>query len=314
MAKPPRRVKNVENFQEQYDPKIDVLMVLKTLRPHQWSKNVLLLLPAVMAHNVFQADVLRGCILSFIAFSLCASSVYLLNDMIDVERDRKHPEKKNRPFASGRVPMWFGYWGIPACLLVAVTIALNFLPMAFVACLVLYSALTLVYSLFLNREPIVDVLLLTSFYVIRLIAGGAAVGVKLSPWFLAFTFFFFLGLAFLKRYVELEKWSHEKAKNFSNRAGYVLADRWILQTTGVVSGFLSIVVFCLYLASPEVSRLYTHPTLLWGACPLMCYWVCHLWFRAQRGLVNTDPVVFALKDKYSLATAAALALTLYLAT
>jgi len=210
--------------------------------------------------------------------------------------------------------MWFGYWGIPICLLAATALSVNLLPMGFVACLGLYSALTLVYSLFLNKEPIVDVLLLTSFYVIRLIAGGAAVGVQLSPWFLAFTFFFFLGLAFLKRYVELEKWSHEKARRFSNRAGYVLADRWILQTTGVVSGFLSIVVFCVYLASPEVSRLYTHPTWLWGACPLMCYWVCHLWFRAQRGLVNTDPVEFALKDKFSLATAAALATVLWLSS
>lgn len=120
----------------------------------------------------------------------------------------------------------------------------------------------------------------------------------------------------MKRYVELEKWSQEKgtAKKFSNRAGYVLADRWILQTTGVVSGFLSIVVFCLYLNSPDLVRLYSHPTWLWAACPIMCYWVCHIWFRAQRGLVNTDPVVFALKDKFSLATAAALALVLWLSS
>lgn len=184
-----RKVENrAEDFQEHYDPRIDPIVVLKTLRPHQWSKNVLLLLPAVMAHNVFQRDVMQAALIAFVAFSLCASAVYLLNDIIDVERDRKHPEKRHRPFASGRVPMWFGYWGIPSCLLVAGVMSYTLLPLPFTALLVTYFASTLVYTLFLNREPIVDVLLLTSFYVIRLLSGGAAVGVKLSPWFLAFTF------------------------------------------------------------------------------------------------------------------------------
>ena len=205
-----------------------------------------------------------------------------------------------------------GYWGIGLCLAAALGLSFWYLPAAYTYLLVGYSALTLVYSLFLNKEPIVDVLLLTSFYVIRLVAGGAAVGVRLSPWFRAFSFFFFLGLAFLKRYVELEKWTHEK-KKINNRAGYVQGDRWILQVTGVTSGFLSILIFCLYLNSPDVIKLYRHPNYLWAVSPLLAYWVSHLWFRAQRGVVNTDPVVFALKDKYSLATAASLAVLLWIA-
>ncbi len=288
-----------------------LLPVLKSLRPHQWSKNALLFLPAIFAHTIWVGPTFRGCILSFFCFSLCASSVYLFNDLIDLDRDRKHPEKRHRPFASGSIPLWFGYSAIPLLCASAIGLSAAFLPKPFVIFLLAYSGLTLIYSLFLNREPIVDVLLLTSFYVIRLLAGGAAVNVKLSPWFLAFFFFFFLGLAFLKRYVELEKWSHQKGK-LANRAGYVLGDRWILQTTGVTSGFLSIVVFCLYLNSPDVIRLYSHPGWLWGICPLLAYWVCHIWFLAQRGIVNTDPVVFALRDKMSFATGASMALLLWL--
>lgn len=291
---------------------IELWLVAKMLRPHQWSKNALLLLPALLGHRIFEWSILRGCVVAFVTFSLCASSVYVFNDLVDLERDRRHPEKKHRPFASGKLPVWAGYWGIAICLTLALGLSLWYLPSVYTGMLVGYSLLTLVYSLFLNKEPIIDVLLLTSFYVIRLLAGGAAVGVRLSPWFMAFSFFFFLGLAFLKRYVELEKWSHER-KQMGNRAGYVLGDRWILQVTGVTSGFLSILIFCLYLNSPDVMKLYTHPNILWGVSPLLAYWVSHLWFRAQRGVVNTDPVVFALRDKYSLATAAALAGLLYVA-
>ncbi len=297
--------------QEAHDLAIAPGLALKTLRPHQWSKNVLLLLPALLGHQIFEMATMKVCLYAFFSFSFCASSVYLFNDLIDLERDRRHPEKKSRPFASGKVPVWFGYLAIPLCLALSFVLSLKFLPTNFTLFLLGYSFLTLIYSLFLNKEPIVDVLLLTSFYVIRLMAGGAAADVRLSPWFMAFSFFFFLGLAFSKRFVELERWSREKSK-LTNRAGYVLGDRWILQVMGVTSGFLSILIFCLYLNSPDVIKLYTHPNWLWGVSPLLTYWVSHLWFRAQRGLVNTDPVVFALRDRHSLATAAALAVLLWM--
>ena len=287
--------------------------VLRLLRAHQWTKNILLFLPAVLAHRIFDAEVFGQCVIAFVAFSLCASATYLFNDVIDVERDRNHPEKRLRPLASGKVSVRVAQALIPVLVISALLGAYYLLPLTFFFIVGAYCLSTLAYSLFLNTEPIIDVLLLTCFYVIRLLAGGAACAVELSPWFLTFCFFFFLGLAFLKRFVELERCSREE--NFkANRAGYLASDRWMLQATGIAAGLISIVIFCLYLNSPAVLKLYGHSLWMWGICPALTYWICHIWFLAQRGKVNTDPVIFALKDKSSLATALFLALLIWLAS
>jgi 4-hydroxybenzoate polyprenyltransferase/phosphoglycolate phosphatase-like HAD superfamily hydrolase len=274
---------------------------LGALRPHQWSKNLLIFLPILAAHDLGATGV---AIAAFIAFSLTASSVYILNDMLDLEADRAHPRKRTRAFASGTIPLSHGFVLAPGLLAAAVIIALVFTPIAFLGVLALYYALTLAYSLWLKRKLIIDVWTLAGLYTIRILAGAAAAGVPLSFWMLAFSMFLFLSLAAVKRQAELtERLRHGKQKWAAGRA-YVADDLPVVRGMALAAGYGAVLVFALYIDSPDVAELYARPQILWAACPILLYWVSRMVMVTHRGWMTDDPIVFAVRDRVSLGAVA----------
>lgn len=265
------------------------------LRPHQWVKNVLLFVPLIMAHRIMEGELLFKAAIAFGAFSLCASSVYVLNDLLDLEADRAHPVKRSRPFASGELPVQFGLLLLPVLLLAATMISNVFLPWTFTALLGLYLIGATAYSFAIKRLLILDVLVLAGLYTLRVLAGAVAVAVVISPWLLAFSMFLFLSLAFLKRYSELRLMRVRQSTHVTGR-GYLPEDLELLQSLGSSSGYLSILVLALYTNSKEVTNLYHHPSMLWLVGPCLLYWLTRMWFMAHRGLMTDDPIVFAVKD------------------
>jgi 4-hydroxybenzoate polyprenyltransferase/phosphoserine phosphatase len=284
--------------------KLAVRHYIQALRPHQWLKNLLLLLPGFAAHRFDAAMVLTSAI-AFLSFSLCASSVYLLNDLLDLRHDRRHRSKRDRPFASGRVSMLHGVLMFAAAIVGAVVLA-RLLPLPFLAVLGAYYALTLAYSLALKRQPILDVITLAGLYGMRIVAGGAAVAVVLSPWLLAFSVFLFLCLALVKRSTELIDRAGHGGADPPGR-GYRLADLAVLQTMAAASGYVAVLVFILYINSPAVAGLYGAAERLWAIPGILLYWLSRVLILTHRGEMHDDPVVFAARDRPSLACAALIA-------
>jgi 4-hydroxybenzoate polyprenyltransferase len=273
--------------------------LLKALRVHQWAKNVLVFVPMLAAHKVLNTALLLQAVLGFIAFSLCASSVYVLNDMLDLDSDRKHPTKRKRPFASGDLSVRAGLWLAPLLLGSGAAVAL-LLPREFLALLGTYYAITLGYSLYLKQVAMLDVLVLAGLYTVRIFGGSLAVGVPTSSWLFTFSMFLFLSLALVKRLSEVRRLRLANEEAAPGR-GYMAGDYEQLAMLGVSSGYMSVLVLALYITSKEVTALYLHPERLWLLCPVMMYWVGRVWLLAHRGQVNEDPLVFALKDKVSYA-------------
>lgn len=274
-------------------------MLVRAMRVHQWAKNVLLFVPAIAAHSV-GAESIAASILGFLAFSLVASSVYLVNDLVDLNSDRAHPTKRHRPFASGDLPLISAAWLVPLLLATGFGLA-SLLSWQFVGVLAGYLGLTFAYSLWLKRKMLVDMLVLGGLYTLRIVAGAVAIGVTVSPWLLGFSLFLFLALAIIKRYTELQRMVSIKQAAPLAR-GYQLEDLPILGALGAASSFSSVVIFSLYINSPAVISLYRSPELLWLVCPLLIYWTSRLLTLAHRGVMHDDPMVFALKDKVSLST------------
>jgi 4-hydroxybenzoate polyprenyltransferase len=274
-----------------------VRTLLKALRVHQWAKNILLFVPLLAAHKALNAPLLLQAVLGFIAFSLCASSVYVLNDLLDLDADRQHPTKRRRPFASGDLPVSAGLWLAPLLLGTGAAVAL-LLPGAFLALLGTYYAVTLAYSFYLKQVMMLDVLVLAGLYTVRIFGGSLAVGVPTSSWLFTFSMFLFLSLALVKRLSEVRRLRQANESAAPGR-GYVAGDYEQLAILGVSSGYLSVLVLALYITSKEVTALYMYPERLWLLCPVMLYWVGRVWLLAHRGQVNEDPLVFALKDKVS---------------
>lgn len=262
--------------------------VWRALRVHQWVKNILIFVSIVLAHQVHNIPLLINSAIAFASFCLAASSIYLTNDLCDLESDRRHPVKKYRPLAAGTIPVTRGMAAAPLLLAGSALLASR-LPTAFWLVLAAYLILTTSYSWYFKRIPLLDVLLLAGLYVIRIFAGQAATGIFTSSWLLAFAMFFFLSLALTKRYSD---------PAVAGR-GYVAADYPLLAFMGVASGFLSILVGALYINSHDVTRLYQRPQLLWFILPLLLYWISRLWLLAHRGWIKEDPLVFALKDRIS---------------
>jgi 4-hydroxybenzoate polyprenyltransferase/phosphoserine phosphatase len=275
---------------------------LRALRPHQWAKNALIVVPLLAAHGGRNMTSLVSVLLAVVAFCACASSVYILNDLLDLEADRAHPRKRKRPFASGDLSIAAGLAMFPLLLAVGVAIAL-FLPGKFQLVFAGYYALTCAYSFGLKGRAIVDAIALAGLYTIRVIAGAAAANVPLSFWLLLFSGFLFLSLAFVKRYAELDALRRRQMLRAAGR-GYHVEDLAVLQSLGTAAGYLSVLVLALYINSPEVTALYARPKLIWLLCVLVLYWVSRVWMKAQRGEMHDDPVVFALKDRPSLAVGA----------
>lgn len=270
----------------------------RMLRIHQWMKNGLLFVPLLAAHQLTDSTAWLHLLLAFVAFSLCASSVYIANDLMDLESDRQHPRKRYRPFASGAIPVRTGVLMVPLLALASLAIS-SLVGPAFMAWLGIYFVITWAYSWRLKRVVLVDCLALAVLYTLRVVAGAAAAGLPLSFWLLAFSGFLFLSLAFVKRYAELQV-QLAAGKDKAHGRGYFTSDAPLIQTLGVCAGYTAVVVMALYLNSDAVVRMYRTPEVVWAAVPIMVYWISWMWLRAFRGEMHDDPLVFAVKDKASL--------------
>lgn len=279
-----------------FEPKRGVLKLwAKCLRVHQWSKNLLIFVPLITSHRLGEWALLRSACLSFLAFSLCASGVYILNDIVDLEADRQHAVKRDRPFACGGVSVLTGLSLAPV--LMGAGLAISFLlPIESLYVLLVYLTLTFAYSVWLKRLLLVDVFALAALYSIRLIAGRASYSVELSSWLLSFSMFLFLSLGFCKRASELCNLRRQNYE-FAPGRNYLTSDLDQINLFGVVSGFLASLVLTLYLQSGYVRSLYKQPQLLWLLFPLLLFWITRIWILSSRGQMNEDPVLFAIKDK-----------------
>jgi 4-hydroxybenzoate polyprenyltransferase/phosphoserine phosphatase len=284
--------------------------LLKALRPHQWVKNLLLFVPLIAAHHLNDLSRLLTTCVGFVIFSLCASSAYLLNDLLDLRADRLNPTKCRRPFASGDLDPRFGLGVIPLLLFGSFAPSL-FLPPAFTATLLVYYILTLGYSFYAKAIVMLDVVVLASLYTIRVFAGSVVANAVISQWLLAFAMFAFFSLAMIKRVSELRNLGKTANAKTEGR-GYLVADCEQLAALGAASGCCSVLVLALYISSDAVAKLYSHPERLWLICPIVFYWMSRMWLLAHRGIVQEDPIVFALGDKTSYVVAALTAVTLFL--
>lgn len=277
---------------------------LRAMRPHQWAKNALVFLPALAAHD---PAALWPAAAAFAAFSLIASSVYLINDMLDLDADRAHVRKRLRPFAAGDIPLAHGLVLAPVLALAAIAVALTFAPPLFLGMLAAYYLATFVYSISLKRKLIVDILALAGLYTLRILGGAAASAVTLSPWMLAFSMFLFLSLAAVKRQAELVDQARDGRDRTPGR-GYRTDDLPVMREIALASGYAAVLVFALYINSPAVTALYPAPEALWLVCPLLLYWITRMVMMAHRGHMTDDPIVYAATDRVSqlvVATAAA---------
>lgn len=272
-----------------------VWALLRAVRPHQWSKNTLLFLPVLAAH---EASAIGNVVIGFVAFCLTASAAYVVNDLLDLQADRAHPRKRSRPFAAGVLPATTGLALVGVLLLAALIFAAFSKSALFLAVLALYFATTIVYSLSLKRKLLVDVLTLAGLYTMRIIAGGAATGIVISPWMLGFSMFLFLALAAVKRQAELID-QIATGREKSGRA-YSVDDLPILRGIGLSASHAAVLVMALYVSSSDVQVLYTRPELLWLVCPLLLYWLLRMVLMTHRGYMTDDPIIFAAKDRVSL--------------
>ncbi len=279
--------------------------LVKAIRLHQWSKNVLLFVPLLLSHKL-SAGSIGAAIAAFFCFCFMASANYLVNDMLDIESDRRHRSKRLRPFAAGDLSVAGGI-ALSLALVFASVALLPMLPWAFVMWLGLYIVVTMSYSLYLKRVAVVDVLVLSGLYTLRLLAGGAATGTEISPWLAGLSSFLFLSLAMVKRFSEIEN-LREKGGAATYGRGYLVADLEQIRSFGTSSAYAAVVVFMLYIARPDVTVLYRHATRLWLIVPLLIYWLNRVWLLASRGELDDDPVVFAMRDGMSLAVGAAVVL------
>ena len=279
--------------------------LIKAVRPHQWAKNALVLVPVLVAPGLPSLRQILLGVVAAISFSLCASAGYVLNDLVDVDADRAHRSKRRRPFASGALPVVYGPPLFLGLIAVSVGLALLALPLGFLGMLAVYFVATLAYSFRWKSMLMVDVVVLAWLYTHRVLAGGIATSTHISAWLLAFSMFIFLSLAFAKRYVELRQ-SMDKGGKLHSR-GYHTGDLEMVASMGPAAGYLAALVFCLYVEGDAGALNYRTPVLLWFICPVLLYWISRIWFLAHRGQLEDDPVKFALTDRASLACAALIA-------
>jgi 4-hydroxybenzoate polyprenyltransferase len=300
--------RNIEVSEKFLDRSRAPVALAKALRVHQWAKNLLIFLPLLLAHTIGLGGVLTT-VAAFFCFSFLASATYIFNDLLDLEADRVHLNKRRRTFAAGDLSVAAGLAISLLLAAVAFTVA-AYLPPKFLLFLLFYLVTTMAYSLVLKRIVLVDVLVLAGLYTVRMVAGGAATHTIISPWLAAFSIFFFLSLAMVKRFSELQNLQTHHMTPASGR-GYLLSDIEQLRTFGTSSAYASIVIFTLYINGRDVTALYHHPDRMWLITPLMILWVSRVWLLASRGLLDEDPVIFALKDRMSLLLGLGVALVAY---
>lgn len=286
---------------------------LRALRLHQWLKNFLVFVPVLGAHQVGNLTLLVQSAIAFLAFGLCASSVYVLNDLLDLPDDRRHARKRHRPFAAGRIPVTAGLAATPLLLAAAFGLSATLLPPAATAVLGFYYLVTLAYSLSLKRRMAIDVIALAGLYTLRIVMGAMATGLALSFWLMAFSMFIFLSLALVKRYAELFHARQTGKPSKTPGRGYFPEDLAMIAPLGAASGYLAVLVLALYINDGHALELYRRPELIWLACPLVLSWVTRVWMLAHRGEMHEDPLVFATKDWKSLTTGVLFAAIILLA-
>lgn len=269
---------------------------VESLRLPQWLKNFLVFVPLVMGQRFFELDLIARATVAFLAFGLCASSVYLMNDLMDLSADRHHPRKKERPFAAGRISPLFGLFGSPCLLALSFLLSRQLSP-DFLWMLAIYFFLNLAYSFYFKQVVLLDVILLAGLYTMRIMAGSASVVIWPSSWLLAFSTFIFLSLALVKRYAELVIMSAESGK--VRVRGYQIIDKELLAALGGGSGYVAVLVLALYISSGKAEILYSRHQFIWLLCPLLLYWISYVWLIAHRGAMHDDPLVFTLKDRAS---------------
>jgi 4-hydroxybenzoate polyprenyltransferase len=302
-----RGIHTAREFKERRHP---VKAMVKAIRIHQWAKNLLIFVPLLLAHALSVSRVVSA-FTAFMAFSLTASATYIVNDLLDIESDRRHSRKRLRPFASGDLSVFAGF-GIVAIFLLLALSGARLLPPEFYLWLLLYLASTLAYSLYLKRVVLVDVLVLSGLYTLRLQAGSAATQIPISHWLAGFSVFLFLSLAIVKRFAELENLRASGASPTNGR-GYLVADIEQIRSFGTASAYAAVVIFAIYISGRDVTMLYHYPRLLWLIVPLLILWVSRIWLLASRGELHEDPVVLAQNDRMSLLIGAALASIVFLA-
>jgi len=284
---------------------------LGMMRVHQWLKNALLGVPYLLEHHFDDPRALAAVLLGILVMGLLASATYIINDLLDLPADRRSQAKHVRALASGRVPITHGVLAVLVLGLATLLLA-SFLPPLFQLSMLAYLGLTLCYSFFLKRVAIIDVIALSMLYTLRVVAGTLVIEAEWSFWLLAFAMFLFVSLALAKRVAELVNLERTGCHQVIGR-DYVVTDRILLTMTGVVTGNLSVLVFVLYINSEKVLRAYDTPQLLWFVCPVLMYWIGHIWLATHRGRMNEDPIVFAFEDRASLITVSVLGIVLALA-
>lgn len=299
--------KPVRVFNERNHP---LRAFFKAIRIHQWAKNVLIFLPLLLAHHL-QWNLILITALAFACFSLTVSATYIVNDLLDIEADRRHPRKSKRPFASGDLSAFQGL-AMALVFLAAAVLGARLLPVEFSGWLLLYFVTTLTYSTALKQIPLVDVMVLSGLYTLRLLAGGAATHTPISPWMAGFSVFFFLSLAIVKRFAELEN-LRVRGVQPRNGRGYLLADMEQLRSLGTASGYSAVVIVAMYISVERSNALYHHPNRLWLMLPLLIFWISRAWMLASRGELNEDPVVWAVTDRVSLFLGVAIAIVIFFA-
>lgn len=286
--------------------------VLRSVRPHQWIKNLIVFVPVLAGHKLGELSLLAQAAFAFVAFCCFASATYLLNDLADLDADRHHPSKRLRPFAAGELSLAVGAIGALLLLAAGLAIALA-ISQAFAAVMLGYFAATLAYSWRLKQIAMLDVFVLAGLYTLRLVGGHVVTGIAWSAWLMVFSMFIFLSLALMKRVQELQSVREGNGHEVKGR-GYTARDLELVSMLGVVSGFLAVLVLALYVNSEQVRTLYAHPNLLLLACPLLLYWIARVWFLAHRGQMHEDPTAFAFKDWVSYAIGAMTLAIMWFAT
>ena len=300
-------VRPVRTFEERAHP---FKSLVKAIRVHQWAKNLLIFLPLLLSHALNLSSFLAA-LLAFACFSLTASATYILNDLLDIEADRRHTRKQRRPFAAGDLTGVQGL-SVAALFLLLAMAGIQTLPVAFYGWLLVYLATAFAYSTYLKRMALIDVLVLSGLYTLRILAGGAATGTPISHWLAGFSVFLFLSLAIVKRFAELEN-LRASASPPRNGRGYLVADIEQLRSFGTSSASAAVVIFAIYISGSEVTSLYRKPGYLWLVVPFMILWLYRVWLLASRGRLNEDPVVFAITDRMSLLIGVAVAAIVLLA-
>ena len=271
--------------------------IIKAMRPHQWAKNVLVLLPLFFSHSYLNPGMLGAALLAMAVFSMCASAIYIINDLLDIEADRKHERKRNRPFAAGILSPKHGLLASGGLLATAFAVSLwQFNPMV-TALFALYILTTTLYSTWFKHKAAIDIVVLTGLYALRIFVGGVVIGVIVSPSLLNFSLFFFASLALMKRFTEIQKL--EKSKTKDKVRGYYLLDNQTILPMGITAGGLSVLTLTQYFGTEFVATTYGAPELLWLTAPLVLFWIFRAWLLAMRAQIDDDPVVFALRDKVS---------------